>query len=62
MVVEEDLAFGGGPRRQQTDEVSQNCTLGTYINLLTIVTLINLVQKEQIEKKTNYIYQDYVCK
>ena len=38
MVTQGDLTLGGEHTMQYTDDVSQNCTLGTYIILLTNVT------------------------
>lgn len=38
MVTEEDLTLGGGHTVQYTDNVSQNCTLKTYIILLSNIT------------------------
>ena len=43
MVTEEDMTLGGGHTLQYTDHVSQNCTLETYIILLTNATPINLI-------------------
>ena len=38
-----DFTLGGGQTMQYTHDVSQNCTLETYIILLTNVTPINLI-------------------
>ena len=38
MVMEEDQILGGEHKIQYTDGVLQNCTLATYIMLLTNVT------------------------
>ena len=45
MVIEEDLTSGGEHTIQYTDDISQNCSLETYIILLTNVTPINLILK-----------------
>ena len=39
-----DLTLGGGHTRQYTGDVSQKCTLETYIILLTNITVINLLK------------------
>ena len=44
MVVEEVLTLGGGHAMLKTDDVSQNCTLETYIILLTNITPMNLIK------------------
>ena len=46
MVIEIDLTLGGGHTTQFTDNVSQNCTLETYIILLANVTPINSILKK----------------
>ena len=46
MVMERDLTLGGKHTMQYTHDVSQNCTLETYILLLINVTLINLILKK----------------
>ena len=46
-MVTEDLTLGSGHTMQYTDNSLQNCTLETYIILLTIVTPINLIKKEK---------------
>ena len=38
MVMEEDLTMGSRHTVQYTSDVSQNCTLETYVILLTNVT------------------------
>ena len=43
MLTEEALALDGGHTGQCTHHVSQNCTLETYIILLTNVTPVNLI-------------------
>ena len=43
MVMKKDLTLGGGHTIPYTDDASQNCTLETYIILLTNVTPINLI-------------------
>ena len=43
MVMEEDFTLDGGDAMQDTDNVSQNCTLETCIILLTTVTPINVI-------------------
>ena len=45
MWTEDDLTWGGGHTTQYTDHVSQNCTLETYMILLTNITSINLILK-----------------
>ena len=47
IMMEDYLNFGNGPIMQYTDDVSQKCTLETYILviLLTNVTPINLNKK-----------------
>ena len=44
MVMEEGLTLGGAHTRQYTGDVSENCTLETYITLLANVTQINLIK------------------
>ena len=48
MVTKEDVTLGGGHAMQYTDDVSWNCMLETYINLLT-----NVTQYIQVNKQTN---------
>ena len=47
MKVETDLTLCDGHTMQYTDDIPYNCTLETYIILLTIVTPINLIKKEK---------------
>ena len=42
MVTEGDLTLGGGYTMQNTDHVSQKCTVETYVIILTNVTSIYL--------------------
>ena len=42
-MVTRDLSLGGEHTMQYTDDVLLNCTLETYIILLTNVTSINLI-------------------
>ena len=44
MVMEGDLILGGKHIIQYTDNVLENCTLETYIILLTNVTLTNSIK------------------
>ena len=44
MGMEGDLTLGGEHTMQYTDGVLQNCTLKTYMILLTNITLINLIK------------------
>ena len=45
MVTEDDLSLGGGHIMQYIHYVAEKCTLETYVILLTIATLINLIKK-----------------
>ena len=53
MLTEDDLTLGGGHTMQYIDDISQNCTLGTYIIVLTNVAPVNLIlkRKDNIEEK-----------
>ena len=42
MVMEDDLTLGGGHTLQYTDDVSQKCTLETYMILLANASPINV--------------------
>ena len=42
--MEKDLTLGGGHTVQYTHDILQNCTLGTYIILLTNVTPVNVIE------------------
>ena len=44
MVTEDYLIYGGGHTMKYTDDVSQNCTLETYMILLTSATPINSIK------------------
>ena len=44
MVMEGDMTWGGEHTIQYADDVSQNCTLETYMILLTDVTPINSIK------------------
>ena len=44
-MVTGDFTLGVEYTMQHTDDVLQNCTLETYIIILTNVTLINLIKK-----------------
>lgn len=44
IMMEDDLAFGGGPLMQYTDDVSQKCTLETCITLLTNITPVHSIK------------------
>ena len=50
-VMEEDLTLGGEHPLHYTDDVLQDCTLETYIILLTNVTLINLIKIHSTKNK-----------
>lgn len=45
MVTERDQTLGGEHTMQCTDDILQNCTLETYVMLLTNVTTKNLILK-----------------
>ena len=51
MVMEGNLTWGGEHTTRYTVEVLQNCTLETYIILLTNVIPINSVKKKQTKEK-----------
>ena len=44
-MTEEGLILGGRHTMQYTDHVPQNCTLETYMVLLSNVTPINLIKE-----------------
>lgn len=43
-ILMEDLTLGNERTMQYTDDILQNCTVETYIILLTNVTPINLIK------------------
>ena len=45
MVMEGDLTWGGEHTVQYTDDILQNCTLETYIILLTSIVPVIQIQK-----------------
>ena len=44
MVKEDDVHLSGGQTMQHTDHISWQCTLETYITVLTNVTPTNLIK------------------
>ena len=44
MVKEDDVHLSGGQMMQHTDHISWQCTLETYITVLTNVTPTNLIK------------------
>ena len=62
MVMEGNLTFDGGHTIKYTDDLSQNCTLETYIIILTNVTSVNLIfLKRKMGGGSNFIHgQNYV--
>ena len=46
--MEGDLTWDGEHTLQYTDEVLQNCTPETYINLLTLVTPVNSINFKKL--------------
>lgn len=50
MAMEGDLALGGGHTMQYTYEAAQNCTLETYIILLTNVNPVSLIKLTKNKK------------